>query len=51
MKTEPSENIEPKKEKDEKKFLNPRNSYGIDIATRNKIWQEQKNDKIKKLRE
>ena len=51
MKTEPSEIIEPKKESTEKKYHLPRNSVGMDIATRNQIWQEQKNNKIKKMRE
>ena len=43
--------VEPKKESTEKKYHLPRNSVGMDIATRNQIWQEQKNNKIKKMRE
>ena len=51
MKTEPSQVVELKRENLERKSYMPRNSNGMDVAARNQLWQDQKNQKIQRLRQ
>lgn len=42
--------MEYRKIETEKKYFIPRNSNHVDVATRNQLWEEQKQIKIEKMR-